>query len=77
MLYFVPYILHTMLQLERFSLAAALQDFLNKGMRMLRLRLPSVRQSVNKHMAQMPDFQKKKNQCRSNLQNVVEQGCVL
>jgi hypothetical protein len=64
-----------MRQLERLSLAAVLQDFLKKGMHMLRLRLPSVRQSVNKHLAQMPDL--KKNQCRSNLQNVVEDGCVL
>jgi hypothetical protein len=46
-----------------------------KWMLTLRLRSPSVRQSVKQYLAQLPDFQEIK--CRSYLQNVVEQVCVL
>lgn len=46
-----------------------------KGMPTLRLRSPSVRQSVKQHLSQRPDFQGIR--CRNYLQNAVEQVCVL
>jgi hypothetical protein len=59
-----------MLQLEKLILAAVVQDFFKKGMLTLRLRSPSVRQSVNQHLPHLPDFQKI--QFRNYLQNAVE-----